>query len=146
MQPDLTIMLRASLLRSPRWWIAPHRRWDKVRSEGQLSYICLRSCPCTLVTHESSTALSSISYASASSGSMHACCMLSCFSGVWLFVTLWTVKLQAPLSMGLSRQEQRSGCHALHQGFFLTQGSKLGLRHCRQILYHLSYQGSHRSE
>ena len=31
--------------------------------------------------------------------------MLSCFSCVRLFVTLWTGALQAPLSMGFSRQE-----------------------------------------
>ena len=34
------------------------------------------------------------------------------------------------------------GCHALLQGIFLTQGSNLGLPHCRQILYRLSHQGS----
>ena len=34
------------------------------------------------------------------------------------------------------------GCHALLQGIFLTQGSNLGLLHCRQILYYLSHQGS----
>ena len=28
-------------------------------------------------------------------------CMLSCFSCVWLFVTLWAVACQAPLSMGI---------------------------------------------
>ena len=33
------------------------------------------------------------------------------------------------------------GCHALLQGIFRTQGSNLGLLHCRQILYHLCYQG-----
>ena len=32
-------------------------------------------------------------------------CMLSCFSRVRLCATLWTVALQAPLSMGFSRQE-----------------------------------------
>ena len=32
-------------------------------------------------------------------------CILSHFGGVWLFVTLWTVVSQAPLSMGFSRQE-----------------------------------------
>ena len=32
-------------------------------------------------------------------------CMLSHFSCVWLFVTLWTVAHQAPLSMEFSRQE-----------------------------------------
>ena len=39
---------------------------------------------------------------------MHAC-MLSHFSPVQLFVTLWMVALQAPLSMGFSRQEYWSG-------------------------------------
>ena len=31
------------------------------------------------------------------------------------------------------------GCCFLLQGIFLTQGSNLGLLHCRQILYHLSH-------
>ena len=35
--------------------------------------------------------------------------MLSRFSHVWLFATIWTVALQAPLSMGFSRQEYWSG-------------------------------------
>ena len=34
------------------------------------------------------------------------------------------------------------GCHFFLQGTFPTQGSKLGLLHCRQILYQLSHQGS----
>ena len=33
-------------------------------------------------------------------------------------------------------------CHALLQGLFPSQGSNPGLPHCRQILYHLSHQGS----
>ena len=57
------------------------------------------------------------------------------------FATPWTVALQAPLSLGFSRQEY---CHALLQGIFPTQGSNLGLLHCRQFLYHLSYYGSPR--
>ena len=36
-------------------------------------------------------------------------CMLSCFSCLPLFVTLWIVDCQAPLSMGFSRQECWSG-------------------------------------
>ena len=36
-------------------------------------------------------------------------CLLNCFSHVWLFVTLWTVDRQAPLSMGFFRQEYWSG-------------------------------------
>ena len=36
----------------------------------------------------------------------------------------------------------RVDCHALLQGIFLTQGLNLGLLHCKQILYHLSHQGS----
>ena len=34
------------------------------------------------------------------------------------------------------------GCHFLLQGIFPNQGSNTGLPHCRQMLYHLSYQGS----
>ena len=34
------------------------------------------------------------------------------------------------------------GCHFLLQWIFPTQESNLGLPHCRQILYHLSHQGS----
>ena len=34
------------------------------------------------------------------------------------------------------------GSHSLLQGIFLTQGLNLDLPHCRQILYHLSQQGS----
>ena len=41
---------------------------------------------------------------------VYACaCLLSCFSHVQLFVTLWSVACQAPLSMGFSRQEHWSG-------------------------------------
>ena len=32
------------------------------------------------------------------------------------------------------------GCHAFFQEIFPTQGSRLGLPHCRQILYHLRHQ------
>ena len=34
------------------------------------------------------------------------------------------------------------GSHFLFQGVFSTQGSNLGLLHCKQILYHMSHQGS----
>ena len=37
------------------------------------------------------------------------CCILSCFSCVWLCGTLWTIACQAPLSTGFSRQEYWSG-------------------------------------
>ena len=42
------------------------------------------------------------------------------FSCVQLSVTLWTRAHQAPLSMGVSRQEYWSGLHALLQGIFQT--------------------------
>ena len=34
------------------------------------------------------------------------------------------------------------GCHSLFQEIFMTQGSNLGLLHWRQIIFHLSLQGS----
>ena len=43
--------------------------------------------------------------------------MLSCFSPVWLFVTLWTVACQAPPGKNTG-----VGCHALLQRIFPTQG------------------------
>ena len=48
--------------------------------------------------------------------------MLRCFSHVQLFATLWTVARQAPLSMGFSRQEYWSACHALLQGIISHPG------------------------
>ena len=53
---------------------------------------------------------------------MHAC-MLSCFSCVWLFVTLWTVAHPAPLSMGFSRKNTGMGFQGFLQEIFLTQES-----------------------
>ena len=38
-----------------------------------------------------------------------------------------------------------TGCHFLLQGIFPTQGLSPGLLHCRQMLYHLSHQGSFRN-
>ena len=61
-------------------------------------------------------------------------------SRVRLFATPWAVAHQAPLSMEFSRQEVDS--HFLLQGIFPTQGMNLGLLNCRQIVYHLSHQGS----
>ena len=53
-----------------------------------------------------------------------------CFSPVLLFVTPWT------------RHEYWSGWPFLSLGILLTQGSNLGLLHCRQSLdYLLSHQG-----
>ena len=48
--------------------------------------------------------------------------VISCFSRVQLFVTLWTVAYQAPLSMGFSRQEYWNELPCPPPGIFLTQG------------------------
>ena len=52
-------------------------------------------------------------------------CGLSHFSRVQLFVILWTVAPQAPLSVGFPRQECWSGLPCLLQGIFLTQDVSL---------------------
>ena len=59
-------------------------------------------------------------------------CMLSRFSCVWQFVTLWTIAHQAPLSAGISRQEYWSGALCLLQGILLMQGSNACLLHLLQ--------------
>ena len=43
-------------------------------------------------------------------------------------------------SRGYSRHEYCVDCHSLLQRIFPTQRLNLGLLHCRQILYHLSYR------
>ena len=49
-------------------------------------------------------------------------CILSCFCRVRLFVTLWTVTLQALCPQDSPGENTRVGSHALLQGIFLTQG------------------------
>ena len=64
-------------------------------------------------------------------------CMPSHFSRVQLFATQWTIPCQAPLSMGFSRQEYRSGLPCPPPGDLPTQGSNpclLSLLHCKRIL------------
>ena len=55
-------------------------------------------------------------------------CVLSLLSHAHLFVTLWTVACQAPLSMGIlqARTLELVAIPSL-QGIFLTQGSNLHL-------------------
>ena len=53
-----------------------------------------------------------------------------------LFETPWTIPWNSP-----GQITGVDSCSSL-QGIFPTQGSNPGLLHCRQILYHLSYQGS----
>ena len=55
------------------------------------------------------------------------------------FVTLWTVALQAPLSMEFPSKSTKLGCHFLLQGIFLIQGSNPCLLHCKQIVLPLSH-------
>ena len=49
-------------------------------------------------------------------------CMLSHFSRVQLFATLWTKPTRLLCPWKFSSQEYWSGLHALLQGIFLTQG------------------------
>ena len=69
-------------------------------------------------------------------------CMLSHFSHILLFVTygLYPSRLLGPRDS--PSKNTGVGCHFLLQGIFQTQGSNPGLPHCRQMLYHLSHQGS----
>ena len=69
-------------------------------------------------------------------------CVISHFSHVRLFATLWTVALQAPLSTRFSRQEYWVGCHFLFQRIFLTQGSNPHLLHWQAYSLPLSNQVS----
>ena len=63
-------------------------------------------------------------------------------SRVRLFATPQTAAHQAPLSMGLSRQEYWSGLPCPSPGDLPHPGIEPGLLHCKQTLYCLSHQGS----
>ena len=56
--------------------------------------------------------------------------------------TPWTPALRLLCPWDSSGKNTGVGCHALLQKIFRTQGSNPGLPHCRQILYHMSHQGS----
>ena len=49
-------------------------------------------------------------------------CVLSCFSHVWLFATLWTIACQSPLSMAFSRQKYWNGLLCLPPGDLTNPG------------------------
>ena len=51
-------------------------------------------------------------------------CILSCFSHVWLFETLWTLSHQTALSMEFSRQKYWNGLLCLPPGDLLDTGIK----------------------
>ena len=53
---------------------------------------------------------------------------------------LWPTRVLCPWNS--PNKNAGVGCHSLLQGIFLTQGSNSGLRHRRQILCHLSHQGT----
>ena len=59
-----------------------------------------------------------------------------------MLYSLWPHGLYSPWNS--PGQNAGVGSCSLLQGIFPTQGSNPGLQHCRQILYHLSHQGSPR--
>ena len=66
----------------------------------------------------------------------------SSLSRVRHFVNPWTDPTRLLCPSDSPGKNTGLGCHFLLQGIFQTQGSSLGLLHCRQILYHLSHQGN----
>ena len=70
------------------------------------------------------------------------CMYAQLLSHVRLFATPWTVAHQAPLSMEFSRQEYWSGLPFPSPGNLSNPRIEPRSLACRQILYHLSHQGS----
>ena len=80
-----------------------------------------------------------------SSSSILYICVLSRFSHVWLFATLWTIACQVPLSMGFSRKEYWSGLSCPLQGSYWPRDrNNVSYISCngRWVLYHLRHLGS----
>ena len=61
---------------------------------------------------------------------------LTLYDTLWLFVTLWTIACQDPLSMEFSRQEYWSGLPFSSPGIFATLDQTHVSYVGRQILYH----------
>ena len=76
----------------------------------------------------------------------HPACLLSCFSPVQLFVTLWTVGHQAPLSLGILQARILEWVDMPYsRGSFQPKDGTQSLSsnpYCRQILYHQCHVGS----
>ena len=71
--------------------------------------------------------------------------VMSCVSRSVVLDNLWPLDCSPPGSSVHGIFPGRStgvGCHFLLQGIFPTQGSNPALPYCRQLLYHLSHQGS----
>ena len=68
--------------------------------------------------------------------------MLSCLGPIQLFETLWTQVFQAPLSMGFSRQEYRSGLPFLPPGNLPDLGIELTPSALAGTSFPLSHLGS----
>ena len=64
------------------------------------------------------------------------------FIHVRLFATPWTLATRLLCLWNSPGKNPGVACHFLLQEIFLTQGLNPGILHCRQILYHLSHQGS----
>ena len=71
------------------------------------------------------------------------CACLILLSHGGLFVTPWTLAHQVLCPWDSPGKNTGVGCHSPLQGIFPTQGSNLGLLHCRWVLYCLSHQGMH---
>ena len=69
-------------------------------------------------------------------------CVYVSYSVVWLFVIPLTVAPRLLCRWNSPGENTGVGCHSFLQRILPTQGSNLGLLHCRPILYHLRHQGS----
>ena len=65
-------------------------------------------------------------------------------SHVQLFANPWTVAYRLLRPWDFPGKNTGVSCHFLLQEIFPIQGLNLGLPHCRQMLYHMSHQGSQR--
>ena len=75
--------------------------------------------------------------------SLHAC-MLSCFSCIWFFATIWTPLPPGSSVHGILRTRilEWVAMPSSRRSSQARGSSDLGLPHCRQVLYRMSHQGS----
>ena len=125
-------------------WVARPSSGGSSRPRGQTQVSCIAGRFFTIWATRETSRLSLLFSSSILETSYSVLHVLNCSV---LSDSLWPMDCSLPgfsVHGDSSGKNTEVGCHALLQGIFLAQGLNQGLPHCKQILYHLSHQGSPR--
>ena len=96
-------------------WLTCFSKCDQDRVLLTLSYYMTNEKP-TAQHHNQRVTSTGCNWKNACAATKTLCASSQVLNCVWIFVTLWTVACQAPLSMEFSSKNTRASCHFLLQG------------------------------